>query len=291
MSPPQASAIVLTLHGVQCDANPVGFPSDRAATRYTIGQQRLDQLLGELNPQCCCTVREFVGKSAGDFRILTFDDGLISDFVTVFPRLLSHGVRGTFFVTAEHIGRDGFTSLPQLKEMADTNMEIGSHGLTHGYLVAMPRREALREIRESKISLEQMLGTEIASFAPAGGHFNKWMLDAAAEAGYRAFATMIPGRTIGRNDPVLLNRNHLQAHHIAAYASCLLRGQRSVLLANRLRYTLLKQLKNGLGIHNYDRLKNMVMRACGNRASKSVMRESSADVGYRILERGTSNSQ
>jgi hypothetical protein len=273
MSQPRTSAIVLTLHGVQCDTNPVELPSDQAAARYTIGRRRLEQLLGELNPQCCCTVREFVVKSAGDFRILTFDDGLISDFVTVFPRLLSHRIRGTFFVTAEHIGRDGFASLPQLKEMADAGMEIGSHGQTHSYLVTLTRREALREIRESKVRLEQALGAEVASFAPAGGHFDNWMLDAAAEAGYRAFATMIPGRTTGHHDPVLLKRNHIQAQHSAAYVSCLLRGQRNVLLANRLRYSFLKQLQKGLGLHNYDRLKSAVMRARGNRAPRSMVVE------------------
>ncbi len=270
MSRPQASAIVLTLHGVQSDTNPVAVPSDRAAVRYTINQRRLEQLLAELNPESCCTVREFVGKSAGDFRIMTFDDGLTSDFVTVFPRLLSHRIRGTFFVTAEHVGCDGFTSLPQLKEMADADMEIGSHGQTHRYLVTLTRREALREIRESKVRLEQILGAEVVSFAPAGGHFDKWMLDAAAEAGYRAFATMIPGRTTGRNEPILLKRNHIQAHYSDADVLCLLCGQQRVLLANRLRYFVLKQLQKGLGLHRYDRLKNVVLRTGQNRASESM---------------------
>jgi hypothetical protein len=260
MSQPHASALALTLHGIQRDAHPIGFPCDRAAARYTIGQRQLEQLLAELNPQCCCTVREFVGQSAGTFQILTVDDGLISDFVTVLPRLLSQGLRGTFFVTAEHVGRDGFTSLPHLTEMANANMEIGSHGLTHRYLVSMSRRDALREIQESKARLEQMLGSEIVSFAPVGGHFRKWMVDAAAEAGYRAFATMIPGRTARRDGLLLLRRNHIQGRHSVRYVSRLLRGRRGMLLANRVRYFLLKQPKNWLGLRNYDRLRELVLR-------------------------------
>jgi peptidoglycan/xylan/chitin deacetylase (PgdA/CDA1 family) len=273
MNQPPPSAIVLTLHGVQCCAAPTGLSQDPAAKSYTISVERLEQLLHEVSPEACCTVRDFVGKSAGEFRVLTVDDGLISDFATAFPLLLSRGLSATFFVTANYIGRDGFTGLSQLKEMTDAHMEIGSHGLTHRYLVTMSRRDALREIQESKARLEQMLGAEVVSFAPVGGHFRNWMLDAAAEAGYRAFATMIPGRTTGRNHPVLLHRNHIQAHHSAAYVSRLLRGQQSVLLANRVRYALLKQLKRGLGMHNYDRLKNMAARACRNRTSESLPAE------------------
>jgi peptidoglycan/xylan/chitin deacetylase (PgdA/CDA1 family) len=267
------SAVVLTLHGVRHNTDLVASLQDLAATRYTIGADRLEQLLNKVNPQACCTAGEFVGKSAGDFRILTFDDGLISDFVTVFPLLLSRQVRGTFFVTAEHVGRAGFTSVPQLREMAGANMEIGSHGLTHRYLVTMPRREALREIQESKARLEQMLGVGVVSFAPVGGHYRNWMLDAAGEAGYRAFATMIPGRTIKSSRPVLLRRNHIQAHHRALYVSRLLRGRRGTLLSNRLRYFLLKQPKNWLGLRNYDRLKDLVLRALQNRSSNSTAAE------------------
>jgi peptidoglycan/xylan/chitin deacetylase (PgdA/CDA1 family) len=267
------SAVILALHGVRRDAESVGFSQDIAVAQYTIGTTRLAQLLDEMNPKASCTVREFVGKSAGDFRILTFDDGLISDFVTVFPLLLSRQVGGTFFVTANHVGRDGFTSLPQLKEMTSAYMEIGSHGLTHRYLVTMSRRDALREIQESKARLEQMLGTEVVSFAPVGGHFRKWMVDAAAEAGYRAFATMIPGRTTKPAGLSLLRRNHIQSHHNARYVSRLLSGHRGTLLTNRVRYFLLKQPKHWLGLRNYDRLRDLLLRALRSHRSNSTTAE------------------
>ena len=60
-------------------------------------------------------------------------------------------------------------------------MEIGSHGLTHEYLTTMAPREAIREIRESKASIEQTLGLEVTSFAPVGGHFRRWMVEEAVE--------------------------------------------------------------------------------------------------------------
>lgn len=265
-----ASAIVVTLHGVCGAGGPAGPPQDLAAARYTVGEERLQQLLCEVTPDASCTVREFVNKSAGDFRILTFDDGLISDFVTVFPLLVSRQVQATFFVTANHVGRDGFAGLAQLTEMASAGMEIGSHGLTHSYLTAMPRSAALREIEKSKVQIEQMLGVEVVSFAPAGGHFHGWMLDAAADAGYRAFATMVPGRTANCGGLLVLRRNHLQAHHSARYLSRLVRGSRGVLLTNRVRCFLLKQPKNWLGLRNYDRLKDLVLRALRKRPESAA---------------------
>jgi len=189
---------------------------------------------------------------------LTFDDGLISDFEIAYPILIAKGHKATFFITAENVGHPGYTNVEHLKEMAKAGMEIGSHGLTHRYLVTMPRTEAVREIRESKERLEQEIGVTISSFAPVGGHFRKWMLDLASEAGYKAFATMIPGRTWGGKNLVLLWRNHIQAHHDATYISRLLNGDRRTLILNRLQYYLLSVPKTILGMRNYDRSKGFL---------------------------------
>jgi peptidoglycan/xylan/chitin deacetylase (PgdA/CDA1 family) len=262
------------MHGIRQSAAAAGATEDPAAARYAIGVERFEQVLACANFEACCTVRDFTAKSAGDYCVWTFDDGLASDFVTVFPRLVSRRIFATFFVTVEHLGRHGYTTPAELAEMAAAGMEIGSHGLTHRYLVTMPRREALGEIRESKRRLEHMLGVKVVSFAPVGGHFAKWMIDAAAEAGYRAFATMIPGRTTNRGTPLLLHRNHIQSHHSAVYASRLVCGHPGLLLANRLRYFLLKQPKNWLGLRNYDRLKHFVLQATRRRSSRKKNTES-----------------
>jgi len=265
------SCVALTFHAVAPWAAAPSPLVEPAAARYAVGCERFAGALEAVRAESCCTAAEYVQKSSGDWRVLTFDDGLVTDYDIVLPMLLCRAVRATFFVTAECIGRPGYTSAAQLKEMAAAGMEIASHGLTHRYLVTMPRRDAIREIRHSKERIQEMVGVEVGSFAPVGGHFHRWMLAEAAEAGYRAFATMIPGRSRQATGLTVLRRNHVQSHHDAAYVSRLLRGHPGQLLLNRVRYSLLKLPKDLLGLGNYDALKDIIVGTVRNGSAGPVI--------------------
>lgn len=254
------SALALTFHGLRRETVIYEASRDPATERYVVPAKRFEEAVREIPPEVCCTASEFVHKKEGNWLILTFDDGFISDFEVTFPVLMDKGLKASFFVTAENVGRPGYTSIRHLKEMAQAGMEIASHGLTHNYLVTMPYAEAIREIRESKERLEKEIGVEVTSFAPVGGHYHKWMLEVAREVDYKAFATMIPGRTFGNKDMVMLRRNHIQAHHDAAYVSWLLNGDGRTLIFNRLRYHLLQVPKVILGMQNYDRAKEFFFK-------------------------------
>ena len=253
------SAIALTFHKINPDLAGSKPKSSSSTDRYTISTGRFEQAVNIIPPGRSCTVSEYVEKQAGDWLILTFDDGFLSDFEIVFPILKDKGVKATFFITTENIGLPGYLELSHLKEMAKSGMEIGSHGLTHRYLITMNRVEANQEIQDSKDKLEQKVGTKVTSFAPVGGHYRKWMKSIAQEAGYRAFATMIPGKTNGGENMVLLHRNHIQSHHDAGYLSRLINGDYGTLLLDRLRYSVLQIPKNILGITNYDLAKKYVL--------------------------------
>ena len=246
------SAIALTFHKINPDLAGSKPKSSSSTDRYTISTGRFEQAVNITPPERCCTVSEYVEKQAGDWLILTFDDGNISDFEIAFPILRNKGVKATFFINTGSIDLPGYSNISHLKEMAKAGMEIASHGLTHHYLINMERDEAIREIKESKDRLEKQVGTEVKSFAPVGGHYRKWMKSIAQEAGYRAFATMIPGKTNGGENMVLLHRNHIQSHHDAGYVSRLINGDYGTLLLDRLRYSVLQIPKNILGIQNYD---------------------------------------
>jgi peptidoglycan/xylan/chitin deacetylase (PgdA/CDA1 family) len=217
-------------------------------------------MLSHVPTFACTTTRELQQPSRDHHVVLTFDDGLASDYQTALPLLKEHGLQGVFFVSAANVGVRGYTNPAQLREMAAAGMEIASHGWRHEYLTAMSRAEARREIVESKDRLEQVLGREVVSFAPVGGHFRPWMIAAAADAGYRVFATMIPGFSPLAGSPLILRRNHLQAHHDAAYVGRLVLGERRLLARNRLRYEALRACRGALGMRNYDRGKRWLTR-------------------------------
>lgn len=249
------SALALVFHKIDRGATSV----DSFIDRYTVNMDLFERTIDRVSLERSCTVSEYVEKQAGDWLILTFDDGFISDFEICFPILRDKGIKATFFINTGSIDLPGYSNISHLKEMAKAGMEIASHGLTHHYLINMERDEAIREIKESKDRLEKQVGTEVKSFAPVGGHYRKWMKSIAQEAGYRAFATMITGKTNGGENMVLLHRNHIQSHHDAGYVSRLINGDHGTLLLDRLRYSVLQIPKNILGIQNYDLAKKYVL--------------------------------
>jgi peptidoglycan/xylan/chitin deacetylase (PgdA/CDA1 family) len=249
------SAIALTFHRINGEPIVSHSPMDPAARRYNITTDLFKEVIDMIAPEKSCTVSEYVEKQEGDWLILTFDDGSNSDFEIAFTSLKLKGIKGTFFITTENIGLSGYITNSHLREMAEADMEIGSHGLTHQYLITMTRSKASREIRESKDRLEQAAGTKVVSFAPVGGHYRKWMEEFAYEVGYHAFVTMIPGRTNGGGDLCLLKRNHIQSHHDIYYLSRLIEGHYRTMALSRLRYHVLQIPKVLLGLKNYDRLK------------------------------------
>lgn len=255
------SAVVLTLHGVVPDnGSPIAW-QDPSAAKYTVTRSVLIEIASLLESRQSCTLEEFVGRSYGEYSMLTFDDGLISDYVEVFPGLLDKGLTATFFVTTENIGRSGYMNQSQINEMARHGMEIASHGLKHRYLVDLPDSDARSEILHSKEILQQLMGRPVTSFAPVGGHYLPWMINFANDSGYRAFATMIPGRTFSCQPkvPLVVRRNHVQSHHQPSYISSLIRADRCLLIKNQIRYSLLSIPKRMLGMDSYDRLKRILI--------------------------------
>lgn len=254
------SVITLTYHGLEGGRRLDEKLLDNFARKYMVQKTRFLEGLGFVPPRRCSTVAELSSKPNGDWLCLTFDDGLSSDADVAVPALIERGLRGTFFVTVENIGRPGYCGWKDLAGMIRLGMEIGSHGLTHRPLTRMDRVRAADEIQESKVRLEEGLGVSVSSFAPVGGHYRAWMVNTASRAGYTVFATMIPGRTRVDTPPLLLRRNHVLAEHNANHVMKVLEGRRGLLAALRLRYQLLLIPKKLIGLGGYERVKAALFR-------------------------------
>ncbi len=253
------TAVVLTLHGVAPDNKTIAG-QDVSAAKYTITRSTLIEIANLLKARKSCPLEAFVDDTFDGNTILTFDDGLISDYSEAFPVLQDKGIKATFFITTENVGKPGYMNQSQIIELARYGMEIASHGLQHRYLVNLSESDARREIQDSKETLQQLLGKPVTSFAPVGGHYMSWMIGFSRDVGYRAFATMIPGRTFNsRSDDLLVvRRNHIQSHHRSPYISSLAAGDSFLLARNQIRYSLLSVPKRILGLDSYDRLKRIL---------------------------------
>jgi peptidoglycan/xylan/chitin deacetylase (PgdA/CDA1 family) len=116
---------------------------------------------------------------------ITFDDGNEDVFTTAFPIMQQYGFPGTFYIVANRLGSPGFTSADQLKELVAAGWEIGSHSMSHIDLT-INHDSIWQEMANSRIRLEQTIGTEVRTFAYPYGKVDPTVVERLQEYGYRA---------------------------------------------------------------------------------------------------------
>ena len=124
---------------------------------------------------------------------LTVDDGGLSYHHLVAERLEARGWRGHCFVTTGWIGRRGFLHAHHLRELHAGGHVIGSHSVTHpARFAACTPEEMRREWRDSRRTLEDVLGAEVNAASVPGGYFSARVAEAASAAGFRVLFTSEP---------------------------------------------------------------------------------------------------
>jgi hypothetical protein len=132
---------------------------------------------------------------------ITFDDGLQSFYDNAYPLLEDKGIKSTVFAIAGTVGKSGGWDIMgktqhidanTLREIASKGHEIGSHSLTHANLVWLDDKELMKELRNSRIILEDITGKPVKSLSFPFGSWNKRVWNAAKSAGYE-YATAYRG--------------------------------------------------------------------------------------------------
>ena len=124
---------------------------------------------------------------------LTVDDGGVSYHNLVAERFEARGWRGHCFVTTGSIGRRGFLHRHHLRELHARGHLIGSHSVTHpGRFAACAPEEMLREWRDSRSTLQDIIGAEVTTASVPGGYYSAHVARAAAAAGLTALFTSEP---------------------------------------------------------------------------------------------------
>jgi peptidoglycan/xylan/chitin deacetylase (PgdA/CDA1 family) len=98
----------------------------------------------------------------------------------------------------------------ELREMADSGVEIGSHTVTHPILLRVDGDRLAHELTASKRRLEAMLGREVTSFCYPNGDTNSIVRTAVEQAGYRLAVTTEAGLNDKETDPLSLRRIHTE---------------------------------------------------------------------------------
>lgn len=253
-------AIVLMYHALQAD----GRTPDGEDPHYTLTQAQFIEhlrLIAEAGGGGCA--RDWLLHGQRRHRtLLTFDDGHVSNHAIAMPALLEHGMRADFFVNPINVGRPGFASWAQLREMADAGMSIQSHGFEHVYLTRYDAAGLRDNLRRSRQQIEDGVGHPVTLLAPPGGRMPPGLAAVARECGYRHVLSSRPGR-ITRADAMILPRMSVTAATATTQLrDWLLAGRRGV-LREQLRYAALATAKRLLGDARYERLRHRALSAEG----------------------------
>jgi peptidoglycan/xylan/chitin deacetylase (PgdA/CDA1 family) len=190
---------------------------------------------------------------------ITFDDGCETDLLSAAQILNSIGLGATFYATAGFIGKPGYMSPGQLRELHNAGFEIGCHSMTHPYLPDLDDAELEREISGAKAVLEQMLGNSVDHFSCPGGRYDSRTVKIAKAAGFRTLATSVPRANTPSTGVYSLGRVAItQGLTDAAFkAICCGDGLWKLQLSGRVRSSAMKMLGN----RGYDRLRALLLRS------------------------------
>ncbi|HWQ23581.1 MAG TPA: polysaccharide deacetylase family protein [Gaiellaceae bacterium] len=151
-------------------------------------------------------VRAVTEQASGKRFAVTFDDAHSSVLEDAYPVLAGLGVPATVFAVTSFactgapldwagldesgLGRDEASrrslGWAELRELAKSGWEVGSHTCTHPRLTELDDRALAHELRDSRTACERALGRPCRSIAYPYGAVDQRVAAAAAAAGYEA---------------------------------------------------------------------------------------------------------
>lgn len=173
-----------------------------------------------------CVTEALAQNGNGKPRVaITFDDGSETDLTSAAPLLESAGFGATFYAIAGWLGRSGYLSVNQLRELHGRGFEIGCHSMNHHYLSALNESELRVEIAGAKARLEDALGGPVDHFSCPGGFWSPQVARFAKLSGFRSVATSRIGRNSRNSDPYRLSRIAIMSGMTLDDFSSLCRGR------------------------------------------------------------------
>lgn len=245
-------------HELQRDGHSLCRP-EGGYTRYVASEKAFRGHLQALKSTGFTGVSVGKGLTDGPERrvVITFDDGCETDLIVAAPLLKEHMFSATFYVVSGWVGKPGFLTTVQLRELASMGFEIGSHSRSHAFLSDLSPQQIQAEIDGSKRELEQILGQPVRHFSCPGGRSNQFVKDEVKAAGYESLALSAVGLNLRAADKFALSRVAVTANTTAETIIDWSEGKR--LLRMQARSTLLDFGKRILGNNLYEKVRDSVM--------------------------------
>ncbi len=149
--------------------------------------------------------------------VITFDDGYIDNYMYAYPVLKKYGFTATIFVVAQAVedGNTRYLSWEHMRELAQNNINFGSHSMNHPRLLSLDDKTIKYELDESKKIIEDQLRHPVVLLAYPYGESNERIQEMAAEVGYEAACGANRGQLLTYNlwrVPISENENKLSLY-------------------------------------------------------------------------------
>lgn len=191
--------------------------------------------------------------------LITFDDGDVSNLEQALPILQESGLTAVFFITRNFVGQRGMISRAGVRELAESGMVIGSHGLSHQFLNTLSPNTLAIELASSRDFLQQLTGRPVSLLSLPGGRGGQREIEAAHAAGYRSVLGSRPGNNLATPAGGLIDRVVISRHTDGQAFEQLVRWQGPAVWRQRTRHRLLGLPRRLLGDRGYDRLRRVLV--------------------------------
>lgn len=116
--------------------------------------------------------------------VITFDDGFRGSARSAIPMLAERGWSATFFIISGRMAHPSYAKPADWRRAAEAGMEIASHTATHPFMAVLDDVAARRELRDSRLALEEAAQTRVTGFSWPNGDAHPRGRALLEEAGY-----------------------------------------------------------------------------------------------------------
>ena len=110
--------------------------------------------------------------------LLTIDDAFLSFYLEAWPYLKKNEIPFILFVSTEPVGKRGYMSWDQIKEISNEDfVKIGHHSHTHDYLIDVDDSQFIVDIEKANKIFLNELGHIPSLFSYPFGEYSKFMKD------------------------------------------------------------------------------------------------------------------
>jgi len=175
-------------------------PADFAQQMQALADSGYHTILPDQLNEYLTTGKELPSKPV----MLTFDDTRLDQYTAALPELNKHGFKGVFFIMTVSLGRPGYMSKEQVKELSDKGHTIGSHTWDHKNVKTYTDTDWPVQIAKPSKQLQEITGKPIEYFAYPFGLWNKEAIPHLKEHGFKGVFQLYAKRD--ESDPLFTIR-------------------------------------------------------------------------------------